>query len=153
MKSGSLGRPPKPAVAAASSSVSGKTFYWRGFVSDRGSVSRPAAHRGRGRGGRGGLHNSGRGDLHTSGGRGRARPAPYQRPGLPRGGRGKNHLSNWLIRHFSICLQLSSIGHSFTFISAVNITDENYRGKLQSIKSASAFAAQHYLLNPIPLKT
>ena len=94
MKSGSLGRPPKPAVAAASSSVSGKTFYWRGFVSDRGSVSRPAAHRGRGRGGRGGPHNSGRGDLHTSGGRGRARPAPYQRPGLPRGGRGKNQLSN-----------------------------------------------------------
>jgi hypothetical protein len=36
MKSGSLGRPPKPAVAAASSSVSGKTFYWRGFVSDMG---------------------------------------------------------------------------------------------------------------------
>ena len=94
MKSGSIGRPPKTAVAAASSSVTGKTFYWRGFVSDRGSVSRPAAHRGRGRGGRGGPHNSGRGDLHTSGGRGRARPAPYQRPGLPRGGRGKNHLSS-----------------------------------------------------------
>jgi hypothetical protein len=81
-------------VAAASSSVTGKTFYWRGFVSDRGSVSRLAAHRGRGRGGRGGLHNSGRGDLHASSGRGRARPTPYQRPGLPRGGRGKNHLSN-----------------------------------------------------------
>ncbi len=94
MKSGTLGRPPKTAVAAASSSVSGKTFYWRGFVSDRGSVSRPAVHRGRGRGGRGGQHSSGRGDLHASGGKGRARPAPYQRPGLPRGGHGKNHLSN-----------------------------------------------------------
>jgi hypothetical protein len=32
MKSGTLGRPPKTAVAAASSSVTGKTFYWRGFV-------------------------------------------------------------------------------------------------------------------------
>jgi hypothetical protein len=94
MKSGSLGRPPKIAVAAASSSVTGKTFYWRGFVSDRGSVSRPAVHRGRGRGGRGGQHSSGRGDLHASGGKGRARPAPYQRPGLPRGGHGKNHSSN-----------------------------------------------------------
>ncbi len=94
MKSGTLGRPPKTAMAAASSSVTGKTFYWRGFVSDRGSVSRPAVHRGRGRGGRGGQHSSGRGDLHASGGRGRARPALYQRPGLPRGGHGKNHLSN-----------------------------------------------------------
>ncbi len=53
MKSGTLGRPPKTAVSAASSSVTGKTFYWRGFVSDRGSVSRPAAHRGRGRAGEG----------------------------------------------------------------------------------------------------
>ena len=93
MKSGSIGRPPKTAVAAASSSVTGKTFYWRGFVSDRGSVTRPAVNRGRGRG-RGGQLSNGRGDLHASGGRGRARPVPYQRPGLPRGGRGKSHLSN-----------------------------------------------------------
>jgi hypothetical protein len=94
MKSGTLGRPWKPAVAAASSNVTGKTFYWRGFVSDRGSVSRPAVHRGRGRGGRGGQHSTGRGELHTGGGRGRARPAPYQRSGLPRGNHGKIRLSN-----------------------------------------------------------
>jgi hypothetical protein len=86
------------AVAAASSSVSGKTFYWRGFVSDRGSVSRPAVHRGRGRGGRGGLPAPSRGVPHTSsgigGGRGRARPTPYQRSGPPRGGVGKIHSNN-----------------------------------------------------------
>jgi hypothetical protein len=35
MKSGTLGRPPKPAVAAASSTVTGKTYYWRGFLSAR----------------------------------------------------------------------------------------------------------------------
>jgi hypothetical protein len=35
-----------------------------------------------------------RGDLHSSGGRGRARTAPYQRSGQPRGGHGKIHLSN-----------------------------------------------------------
>ena len=98
MKSGSLGRPPKPAVAAASSSVSGKTFYWRGFMSDRGSVSRPAVHRGRGRGGRGGQPAPGRGGQHTSsgfgGGGGRARPTPYQRSGPPRGGAGKIRSNN-----------------------------------------------------------
>jgi hypothetical protein len=98
MESGTLGRPPKPAVAAASSTVSGKTFYWRGFVSDRGSVSRPAVHRGRGRGGRGGQPVAGRGDPHTGGGRGggrgRARPTPYQRSGPPRGGNGKNRITN-----------------------------------------------------------
>ncbi len=96
MKSGTLGRPPKPAVAAASSSVSGKTFYWRGFVSDRGSVSRPAVYRGRERGGRGGLPAPGRGDPHTGigGGRGRARPTPYQRSGPPRGGARKNRSTN-----------------------------------------------------------
>jgi hypothetical protein len=43
MKAGTIGRPPKPAVAAASSSVSGKSYYCRGFMSDRGSVSPPAA--------------------------------------------------------------------------------------------------------------
>jgi hypothetical protein len=97
MKSGTLGRPPKPAVAAASSTVTGKTYYWRGFVSDRGSVSSPAVHRGRGRGGRGGQPGqpgTGRGDLHTGGGRGRARPTPYQRSGPPGGGNGKNCISN-----------------------------------------------------------
>jgi hypothetical protein len=98
LKSGSIGRPPKPAVAAASSSVSGKTYYWRGFVSDRGSVSRPAAHRGRGRGGRGGNSGPGRGDQqiggHRGGGSGRARPTPYQRSVPPRGGNGKIRFNN-----------------------------------------------------------
>ncbi len=53
-------------------------------MSDRGSVSRPAAHRGRGRGGRGGNSGPGRGDQHTGGGRGGgsgpARPTPTSDP-------------------------------------------------------------------------
>jgi hypothetical protein len=98
MKSSMLGRMPKPAVAGASSTVSGKTYYWRGFVSDRGFVSRPAAHRGRGRGGRGGQPGTGRGDLPTGGGRGggkgRTRPTPFQRSSPPRGGIGKNRFTD-----------------------------------------------------------
>jgi len=100
MKAGTLGRPPKSAVAAASSSVTGKSYYWRGFVSDRGSVSRPAAPRGRGRGGRGGHSSSGRGDQHSGGGRGggggssRARITPYQRSVPLRGGNGRNRYNN-----------------------------------------------------------
>ncbi len=53
LKDGSIGKPPKPAEAAACSLISGRKYYWRGFESDRGSTSRPSAGRGGGRGGRG----------------------------------------------------------------------------------------------------
>jgi hypothetical protein len=53
MRNGSVGKPPLIAEAAASSVLSGRKFYWRGFESDRGSTIRPAGGRGR-RGGRGG---------------------------------------------------------------------------------------------------
>jgi hypothetical protein len=52
LKDGSIGKPPKPAEAAACSLISGRKYYWRGFDSDRGSTSRPSAGRGGGRGGR-----------------------------------------------------------------------------------------------------
>jgi hypothetical protein len=39
LREGKLGKPPKPAEAAASSIISGRSFYWRGFTSDRGSTS------------------------------------------------------------------------------------------------------------------
>jgi hypothetical protein len=56
LREGKLGKPPKPAEAAASSLISGRNFYWRGFTSDRGSTSRstPRNNRGRGSGGGGG---------------------------------------------------------------------------------------------------
>jgi hypothetical protein len=41
LKDGSIGKPPKPAEAAACSLISGRKYYWRGFESDRGSTSRP----------------------------------------------------------------------------------------------------------------
>jgi hypothetical protein len=40
MRNGSLGKPPLIAEAAASSVLSGRRFYWRGFESDRGSTVR-----------------------------------------------------------------------------------------------------------------
>jgi hypothetical protein len=71
LKDGSIGKPPKPAEAAACSLISGRKFYWRGFESDRGSTSRPSAGRGGGRGGRG----PGR----ARGSSGRQRVTPYSR--------------------------------------------------------------------------
>ncbi len=64
----------------ASSLLSGQSFYWRGFVSDRGSATRPRAGRGRG------------GPSSNRGGTSRRdsqlqRPSPYSRP--ERGGRGR----------------------------------------------------------------
>jgi hypothetical protein len=76
MKAGTVGKPPKIAEAAACSSVSGRTYYWRGFTSDRGSLTRPPQASCRGR----------------SGARqGANRSVPYSRPGPSRGGgRGGN---------------------------------------------------------------
>jgi hypothetical protein len=61
LQDGTVGKPPKPAEVAASVSVTGRRFFWRGFSSDRRSTSRPTHNRGvsgaRGRGdgcGRGG---------------------------------------------------------------------------------------------------
>jgi hypothetical protein len=72
LRNGTLGGPPKSAVAAALPFVSGKKYFWRGFSSDRGSAVRPAGRPSRGRG------SSSRGT--TSGGRGRgSRPSPYTR--------------------------------------------------------------------------
>jgi hypothetical protein len=68
LQEGKLGKPPKPAEAAASSIISGQSYYWRGFTSDRGSTSRPPArgcNRGRGGAGPGGH---------------RQRQTPYSRP-------------------------------------------------------------------------
>ncbi len=80
LRDGSLGKPPNIAEAAASSLLSGQSFYWRGFVSDRGSATRPRAGRGRG------------GPSSSRGGTSRRdsqlqRPCPYSRP--ERGGRGR----------------------------------------------------------------
>jgi hypothetical protein len=92
MRNGSLGKPPEIAKAAASSVLSGRRYYWRGFESDRGSTIRPASGRG-GRGGRGGRSGSGTGG--SGSGSGRQRTSPYDRPeqaarrgsmrGMPRG--------------------------------------------------------------------
>ncbi len=41
LQDGTVGKTPKSAEAAASVSVPGRRFYWRGFNSDRGSTSRP----------------------------------------------------------------------------------------------------------------
>jgi hypothetical protein len=60
LQDGTVGKPPKPAEAAASVSVPGRKFYWRGFNSDRGSTSRPN------RGGPAG--SRGRGDARARGG-------------------------------------------------------------------------------------
>jgi hypothetical protein len=80
LRDGSLGKPSNIAEAAASSLLSGQSFYWRGFVSDRGSATRPRAGRGRG------------GPSSSRGGTSRRdsqlqRPCPYSRP--ERGGRGR----------------------------------------------------------------
>jgi hypothetical protein len=100
MRNGSLGKPPLIAEAAASSVLSGRRLYWRGFESDRGSTVRPAGGRGW-RGGRRG--SSGRDESRPgSSGSGRQRATPYTRPeqsvrggsmrGTPRGrGRGFSH--------------------------------------------------------------
>jgi hypothetical protein len=72
LRNGTLGGPPKSAVAAALPFVSGKKFFWRGFSSDRGSAVRPAGRPVRGR------SSSSRGV--PGGGRGRgSRPTPYAR--------------------------------------------------------------------------
>jgi hypothetical protein len=77
MRNGSVGKPPLIAEAAASSVLSGRKFYWRGFESDRGSTVRPAGGRGW-RGGRGG--SSGRDESRPgSSGSGRQRATPYAR--------------------------------------------------------------------------
>jgi hypothetical protein len=77
MRNGSLGKPPIIAEAAASSVLSGRRFYWRGFESDRGSTVRPAGGRGW-RGGRSG--SSGREETRPgSSGSGRQRATPYAR--------------------------------------------------------------------------
>jgi hypothetical protein len=68
LKDGSIGKPPKPAEAAACSLISGRKYFWRGFESDRGSTSRPVS----GRGGR-------RGSGCARGGSGRLRVTPYSR--------------------------------------------------------------------------
>jgi hypothetical protein len=78
MRNGSVGKPPLIAEAAASSVLSGRKFYWRGFESDRASTIRPAGGRGR-RGGRGG--SSGRDESRPgSSGSGMQRATPYARP-------------------------------------------------------------------------
>jgi hypothetical protein len=82
MRAGTVGKPPINAEAAASSPVSGKRYYWRGFTSDRGSAVRPATHRGRGPG-----RASGGGVGRGRAGRGgQQRPAPYTRPEAGRAG-------------------------------------------------------------------
>ncbi len=78
MRNGSVGKPPLIAEAAASSVLSGRKFYWRGFESDHGSTVRPAGGRGW-CGGRGG--SSGRDESRPgSSGSGRQRATPYARP-------------------------------------------------------------------------
>ena len=85
MRAGTVGKPPNNAVAAASSSVSGKRYYWRGFTSDRGSAVRPTSNRGRGSGrGGGGGGAAGRGGVVGRGGQ--QRPTPYARPDMGRAG-------------------------------------------------------------------
>jgi hypothetical protein len=80
LKDGSIGKPPKPAEAAACSLISGQKYYWRGFESDRGSTSRLSAGRGGGRGGRG----PGR----ARGNSVRQRVTPYSRQEAAKGGSG-----------------------------------------------------------------
>jgi hypothetical protein len=78
LKNGTLGKPPNKAEAAASV-VSGRKFYWRGFLSECRSSLRPAIKRGGGAG-----RARGRGTDKT-------RPTPYIKPapmGCGRGGRG-----------------------------------------------------------------
>jgi hypothetical protein len=86
LKDASIGKPPKPAEAAACSLISGRKYNWRGFESDRGSTSRPSAGRGGGRG---------PGRARGNSGRQRATPHSYQEAasgsrggGVRRGGRG-----------------------------------------------------------------
>ncbi len=83
MRNGSLGKPPIIAEAAASSVLSGRRYYWRGFESDRGSTIRTASGRG-GRGGRGG--RSGPGAAGSNSGRLRTTPYDRQEPAARRGG-------------------------------------------------------------------
>jgi hypothetical protein len=71
LQDNTVGKPPKPAETAASVSVPGRKFYWRGFNSDRGSTSRP--NRG------GPVGSRGRGD-------GRVRGGGAARGGAGRGG-------------------------------------------------------------------
>ncbi len=66
LKNGTLGNPPNKAEAVASV-VSGRKYYWRGFLSEGESSLRPASKRGGGTG-RGGGH-----------GNDRSRPTPYDK--------------------------------------------------------------------------
>jgi hypothetical protein len=70
LRNGSLGCPPKSAMAVALPFVSGKKFFWRGFSSDQGSAVRPAGRGFRGR------SSSSRGAPGSGRGRG-SRPSPY----------------------------------------------------------------------------
>jgi hypothetical protein len=96
LQEGTVGKPPKPAEAAASISVTGRRFFWRGFSSDRGSACRPA-NRGGASGTRGRGEARGRGGGATRGGAGRGghyRHEPYSKAageprGRGRGGRGR----------------------------------------------------------------
>jgi hypothetical protein len=49
LKNGTIGKPPNKAKAAASV-VSGRKYYWRGFLSERSSTLRPPTKRGGGAG-------------------------------------------------------------------------------------------------------
>ncbi len=66
LKNGTLGKLPNKAEAVASV-VSGRKYYWRGFLSEGGSSLRPASKRGGGTG-------CGRGH-----GNDRSRPTPYDK--------------------------------------------------------------------------
>jgi hypothetical protein len=86
LREGKLGKPPKPAEAAASSLISGRTYYWRGFTSDRGSTSRPPT-RGSNRG-RGGASGSGTvNGRHPTANRNRLEAPPRYAATQARGGR------------------------------------------------------------------
>jgi hypothetical protein len=69
LKNGSIGKPPNKAEAAASV-VSGRKFYWRGFLSERGSTLRPQPYK------RGGSAGRGRGRATTD-------PGPHRTTSRP----------------------------------------------------------------------
>jgi hypothetical protein len=67
LKNVTIGKPPNKAEAAASV-VSGRKYYWRGFLSEHGSSLRPASKRGGGMG------------LGRGCGNDRSRPTPDDKP-------------------------------------------------------------------------